>query len=208
METQKEMQILAVLLISVLAFGVISGQLASPEGNLDELNIDARNEPREKNDWLTGEVTENDPVFVEYMYTFQDILTSENSSVLSAVYVDRYVNPANNTLFLTVTETDPDTIEAINEELNTPDTITVIYRKCSHTKAQLDQGYEDIVKIVEPLKEKGVIITAFGVKCKGYIWITLEEVNYYTVSTLLEYLPETFPTDALVIRRGEMFHTV
>ena len=208
METHKEILILAVLLISVLAFGVISGQLAVPDGNIDELNVDARNEPLEKPDWLSGEATENDPALLEFISTIQDSVTSKDSSVLKDVYGGRYVNPANNTLFISVTKTDPDTLEAINEELNTPDTITVIYRKCSYTKTQLDQWDEEIQKIIEPLQRKNVIITGCGVKGKGYIWITLEEVNFYTVSTLLEYLPETVPTDALVIRRGEIAHIV
>ena len=207
METQKEILILAVLLISVLAFGVITGQLAVPEGNLDELNVDARNEPLEKADWLSGEAAENDPVFVEYVYTVQDILTSKDSSVLKDVYGGRYVNPANNTLFLSVTQTDPETLSTIDEELNIPDTITVIYRKCSYTKTQLDQWDEEIQKIIDPLRDKGVIVTGCGVKGKGYIWIELVEVSYNAVSTLLEYLPESVPKDALMIRKGEIAQT-
>jgi len=203
----KKWGIVVILLILALTVGVLFKQEAVPEGNLDELNVDARNEPLEKADWLSGEVAENDPVFVEYMYAFQDLLTSDNSSILSDVYGGRYVNPANNTLFLSVTKTDPETLNTIDEELNLPDTITVIYRKCSYNKTQLDQWDEEIQKIIDPLRDKGVIVTGCGVKGKGYIWIELVEVNYNTVSTLLEYLPESVPKDALMIRKGEIAQT-
>lgn len=206
METNR-IQLIVVLLVTVLAIGFISRQLAVPDGNLDELNVDARNEPLERADWLTGETTENDPVFMAFDSRVQNIVTSRAGSVLRDVYGGRYVNPANNTLFLSVTKTDSETLTTIDGELNIPDTVTVIYRKCSYTKVQLDQWDEDIQEIIDPLRNKGVIVTGCGVKGKGYIWIELVEVNYNTVSTLLEYLPESVPKDALMIRKGEIAQT-
>jgi len=205
MDIQKR-NIAVLLLILALAAGVLFRQEAVPEGSLDELNVDARNEPLEKADWLTGETAENDPIFMAFVSRVQNIVTSRDGSVLRGVYGGRYINPANNTLFLSVTKTDSETLTTIDGELNIPDTVTVIYRKCSYTKAQLDQWDEDIQEIIDPLRNKGVIVTGCGVKGKGYIWIELVEVNYDTVSTLLEYLPDV-PKDALMIRKGEIAQT-
>lgn len=180
MEKQK-LNIVALLLILALAAGVFFRQVAVPEGSLDELNVDARNEPLEKADWLTGEATENDPVFIAFDSRVQSIVTSRAGSVLRDVYGGRYVNPANNTLFISLTKTDSETLTTIDGELDIPDTVTVIYRKYSYTKTQLDQWDEDIQEIINPLRDKGVIVTGCGVKGKGYIWIELVEVNYNTV---------------------------
>lgn len=203
----KKISLIVLLLTVTLVVGAIYGQQAVPERKLEELNVDARNEPREKNDWLTGEITDNDPMLLEFIRQIQDTVSSKDSSVIKDVYGGRYVNPANNTLFLSVTQLDQETTQSLNIELKIPDTITVIYRKCLYPKVTLDKGYNDIFTIVEPLSDEGVNILGFGVKGKGYIWIELEEVSYYSVSTLLDYLPESVPKDALMIRKGEIAYT-
>jgi len=193
--------LVGIVLVSFIYGSIFLAQTMPASAELN-LGVDAKNELLEKNDWIIGELTENDPDLIDLTHKVQEIVESKDESTLKSIYVGRYINPANNTLFITVTDLDSNKLQDIIDELNPETKLKIIFKQSKYSFTQLNAAYKAIDSAADEMIKNGVPLTGCGIKGKGYIWIELEEVNSENIQSLLSFLPEYVPRDALVIRKG------
>ena len=172
---------------------------------MDELGVDAKKESLPGLEYMKGfDVVEDDPRLDDLAKSVQSVVAAKDASTLQTVYGGRYINPANNTLFLTLTDVSKDIREDIIAQLKPADDLHIVFKKCAYTKAQLVEEKEKIKDLIPELKASGVIMTGIGVTHKGNLFIELLDVTPETVEILLEKLPTSTPKDALMIREGSI----
>ena len=120
--------LVGIVLVSFIYGSIFLAQTMPASAELN-LGVDAKNELLEKNDWIIGELTENDPDLIDLTHKVQEIVESKDESTLKSIYVGRYINPANNTLFITVTDLDSNKLQDIIDELNPETKLKIIFKQ-------------------------------------------------------------------------------
>jgi len=201
--------LVVILLISTILSNVYFYAKSSEElEDLDSLGVDAKDASYSALDYLEGyDLTEeSDPRLKELSQKTLD-LASNVPSILNKIYGGKYVNPANNTLFISIIDDSSSVKEEIINQLNPDKDLTIIFRKCDYTKAQIKKMHDKIIESDLNLEYKKYKITSIMFLEEGKLLIRLNEVNTETVRAFLDSLPTSVPKDALVIRRGSLAKT-
>ena len=128
----------------------------------------------------------------------------DNTSLLSTVYGNMYVNPRTNTLYLVLTTDEPDIKNAILSMVSPSKDVTIEFRKGPATYKELDEWYEKGNKLLPSLREKGVEIGFWGITENATLLMEVVTINPYIIETIENEIENVIPKGLVSIRLGGM----
>lgn len=206
---KKGVTLVGIFLISIIIIVVFNASSSEELGDLNSLGVDVKDASYSSLDYMEGFdlPEEDDPRLIELSIKVKELATLDGESLLKSVYGGSYINPANNTLFISVISDTSQVKEEIIKQLDPDRDITITFKKCDYTKAQLENAKDKIIEMDLNQESEKYVITAVAVLDQGKLLILLDKINTETVNALLESLPSSIPKDALVIRRGSLAKT-
>ncbi len=139
------------------------------------------------------EKTEPDFKYKEYARAVGSLIR-ENDPFTREYYVNKYVIPYNNTLFMVITDDSPEIIDQFNEKIPVPDGVKIIFRTSPYSYAQLKEWMAIIQSKGKALESKGVDLSSFSVTENGTlrtgIYNYTEEKGRILVAEIESELPK------------------
>jgi hypothetical protein len=194
---KKTIGILMVLVLACSSFLFFNTTTATTE---TRANTSVKMNPNSDLWWLKGyPVTETEDRMLDMGTKIAALLEQPNDNIFKQLFGSSYINSANNTQFIMVTDDSEVAKETMLKLLQPNEGVKVIFKKCDYSQSDLLKFCKLITDSSTSLKTEGISITSIGISENATIEIGLNTLDDKSIDTFLSSVPIEIPHIILVL---------